>query len=79
MSKDPPSPFEDVDDDNFSQSSQSKQRNQWTNEGSMKEEGNDEEMESLATGVPAAVIAIDDDQEQIFRPIAPTSAQKGTQ
>ena len=45
----------------------------------MKEEGDDEEIESLATGTPAAVIALDDDQEQIFRPAAPTSAQKGMQ
>ena len=45
----------------------------------MKEDGNDEETESLATGPPATVTSIDDDQEQSFRPLAPSSAQKGMQ
>jgi hypothetical protein len=74
MSKDPSSPFDAADDDNLSQSSQSKQRHQWANEGSMKEEGNDEELESMAIGAPAAVLAIDDEPEHSLRPMAPTSA-----
>ena len=77
--KDPPSPFDNADDDNFSQSSQSKQRHQWANDACLKEEDNDEESESLATGAPTALLAIDDDQEHLFRSVAPASAQKGMQ
>ena len=76
--KEQSSPFANAEEDDLSHWSHSKQRNQWNNEGSTKEEGNDEEAEAFAPGVPATVLAIDDESEQIFRVAAPASAQKGT-
>jgi len=78
-SKEQSSPFENVEEDDHSHWSHSKQRNQWNNEGSAIEEGDDEDTEAFGAGVPATVLAIDDEPEQIFRAIAPASAQKGTQ
>lgn len=74
----------DEEDDNFSQSSQAKQRNQWLNEGAsggklfMKDDGNDDDPEAIAMGPPAAVVAMEDDQEYSFKNPAPASAQRGT-